>query len=261
MQLQGGLQLGSGTGLSALPVLGVTGLLSSTGDSTLIIQSNSSWTPTSLIPELVVPRLLGNVALASSGALVAKVNNLDPISVTLPGPVSFRNWDVDAVVDKACSGCSANLTLTANGEMEIGSSGLTADITGHIDTAQGTVTATLNHQGGWQPLPGVNIVSPALTGSMVIGGSPYMTASIEGTTASDFDMIPGLLTVSALEAESADGPILGLGITKASKASDASITVTMKGRTCVQLSNTPQCMPVDVSMGTAVRPPPIHPPT
>ena len=193
IEMHAELQMGPQGRDNSLPVLYMQGRASAssaTSQANLQVSytSEASWTPLPQhLPQLVVPRLRGNMTWHSAGQLTAGVTTRD----TLPevdalanvqggeGQLLFlQGWQMAAALS-ATTG-EATLKIVASGDVRIGGSGgFRARVSGSIDASESS-TGRLNivHSASppWRPFPDLlpELTAPPFSGYMQFALTPRM---------------------------------------------------------------------------------------
>lgn len=192
---QGGVRVGPAAAAGRVPLLGANGSLTSDGGdaATLVVLSlySSEFNPLAdVVPGLTFPALAGTVALRGPNMTLDATATLDSFSpfgdnlvftglrATLhathgAGEGALING---TVVTPPGAVTTSSFDFWLSGGLAVGGrDGFTAVATGDfadLETDSPYMRLTVNHAGGWEPLP--SIVSPSFDGQLELGPGSYL---------------------------------------------------------------------------------------
>ena len=140
-----------------MPTIGMMGEFVKGGTSWLQLDTVEEWQP---VPVLILPRLHGLLVLYANGTMKIDVEAWMDQWVIVP---NFVEWvDVYVSVDVApfnasgVEGVPDMVVFMRGGLLVGGDDGFFATIEGTIDTAERSAVVSVQHPGGWSPLPALS---------------------------------------------------------------------------------------------------------
>ena len=113
-----------------------------------------------------------------------------------------------------------------------GSHGFEATVSGVIDTEAGSATLTVEHAGGWEPIPGVSfLVTPAFSGDFALGvpNGPHIAVSAAAAWLGPVELGTSLVALVAHPASSSPGMKLAVELTQQEQGGAYEYLLTAEG--------------------------------
>eukprot|EP00322_Chrysochromulina_rotalis_P013295 CAMPEP_0115837522 /NCGR_PEP_ID=MMETSP0287-20121206/5263_1 /TAXON_ID=412157 /ORGANISM="Chrysochromulina rotalis, Strain UIO044" /LENGTH=1712 /DNA_ID=CAMNT_0003291033 /DNA_START=37 /DNA_END=5176 /DNA_ORIENTATION=+ len=158
----------------------------------LAVRSSRAWTPFAILPWLTLPIVLASLSH-------------DPISFIFPGNMlKLHQWQVgipSLSFSIADSTVQPELELVASGSILLDITGgfepgkyFEAIVIGRYLSAEEKLDLSISHPGGWQPLPGIDITTPAFQGIMAFQPSGFsLVAAVQFPDR--LVLLPGLIEI------------------------------------------------------------------
>ena len=249
VRLKTGLKLGKAG--ASLPVIGITGEVSPTGEFHADFDTAGGWNPIAVLPGLKTSGIAGNVKMDPSGKVSALVKFAKPVSFALSKGLELSNWSAVATLQKS------ELVAHVKGKIKIGrdtgmgkikrksKNDLILDVQGEINNVQTTLNAKVGDS--WQPFNDIVFSTPKMNGKLTIGGDSFLVGSVSGMMKSSLALsIPLLKLKLEAEEEDATGPTFDVHIKKEKKDSSLEINTHFAAKLCTSLiqDSAKRCLPI-----------------
>ena len=234
--------LGGPLSTFALPRLKLEGNLIPLGESSLRLVSSQPWAPLpGPLASLQLPTLQGELRIKADGAIgfdlthgfIAPIDVIPKLSLSgLRINVSLLEVQLPAL--GAVLATPPSLSVSAFGLATVGGiDGFSTSLTGTVDVLLQTASLTLQHSGGWAPLPGalaVPFTTPAFECALDLNiGSTHLAIACTVRYVSPIELAPDVLRVVGHPTDaSATGASLSVAIAQQTLSSTPSFVLTLE---------------------------------